>query len=218
MKPMISLALTIVVGTTNVAPTVAQSVGTMLSFNQVPTYIPEHHRLTWYDATSLPSGWGAAVPSGGAIATSGSGKIEIKAFKLMCDVPGKSGKQTVVDNVSSIGGGQFMLTPWFGTNNYSEPTSVTRTSDGTAVFDVVPNRIMHWWTVRGALPAGTSNCITEATVRGIGNVIASVGATWWRTIDNPWTEYGVSHREHGGGNWYDLSNQQWQTIIMPAPQ
>ena len=218
MKPITLLTLATLVATASVVPAVAQSVGTMLPFDQVPTNIPEHHRLTWYDAWSLPSGWSAAVPNGGAIATSGSGKLEIKAFKLMCDVPGKSGKQTLVDNVSSVGGAQFHINPWFGTNNYNEPTSISRTSDGTAILDVVPNRIMHWWTVRGALPAGTSNCSAEATVKATGNVIAYVGGTWWRTLDNPWTEYGVSHQEIGGSGWYDLSNQQWQTIRMNAPQ
>lgn len=61
MKPIILLTLATIVATASVFPAVAQSVGTMLPKDKVPTYIPEHHRLTWYDAYSLPSGWGAAV-------------------------------------------------------------------------------------------------------------------------------------------------------------
>lgn len=201
-------------------PGIAQTEGTVVPAEQVPKVVPEWFRKEKYDAKQIPQGWKAAIPLGAAITTSqSSGRIEITSVKLMCYVPGKSGKQTIVSGVETIGAGLYSINPWFGNNDAHERAKISRASDGAVIIDVPPNRILHWWTEkRGTVSQGTKNCSASAVVRGSTNVIASVGGDWWKSATAQWAGLNVNNREIGIGNWYKLNNSQWQTIRLKEPK
>lgn len=188
--------------------------GVILPAHQLPSYIPEILRKEWYQRPKPPVGWTAVTPHGGAITTSGAGTIEIKEFKLLCNVPGRNGKQLIYSDTSQIGGALYLKDPWFGGNDLHENADIRRTPSGTVIIKIPDHRVAHWWTARPTLPAGTNNCATEAVVRGTGNVIVAVGADWWKTSDAMWAGLNVNNQEIGVGNWYDLGNGQWQTVYM----
>ena len=195
-----------------VLPATAQTEGEIVPPDEVPSDIPEWHRQEFYQYPALPDGWSHAVPTGGAITTSGeNGKLEISSFQLMCDVPGQ-GKQTIISDTQNIIGGTYLRNPWFGNNDYSEVASVSRTSEGTVIMDVPPNRVLHWWTTRTQVPAGTKDCSVEAVVRGSGNVIAYVGANWWKSFYAMWAGFNVNNKEIGNGDWYHAGNGEWRVI------
>ncbi len=215
MNKRTSLFLALAVTTVAAIPVIAQTAGNVLPTDQVPKVVPEWYRHEWHDTKQIPDGWNAALPLGGAITTSGNGTIEFSWLELTCDVPGK-GRQTVVGDVKGIGAGQYLVNPWFGNNDYHEETTPSHTSDGTVVFQVVPNRILHWWTKPGTVPAGTKNCSASAVVKGSENVVAYVGGNWWRTTTAKWAGANVNNREIGGSGWYKMNNGGWQTIRMNA--
>ena len=205
-------ALVVLSLSTAVFPVTAQTEGEIVPPDQVPSDVPEWHRQKWYQYPVLPQGWNAAIPTGGALTSSGSGKVEISAFKLICNIPGK-GRQTVVSDVQSIGAGLYLRNPWFGNNDYNEAAKMSYTSDGTVIMDVPPNRVLHWWTnYRAEVPAGTNNCSAEAVVRGTGNVIAGVGGNWWKTSTAQWAGFNVNNKEIVNGDWYYLSGGEWEVI------
>lgn len=216
MRKRISLALAVgmtatIAGSSAAVDTVE---GTILAAAQVPKYVPEILRQEWYQRPHLPSGWNSATPFGGAVTTSGSGTIEISSFKLKCELPGKTGRKDVLSDVKNIGGGLYLQNPWFGGSDYNEPAKMTRTANGTVIFNVPPNRVLHWWTSRAKLPAGTKNCVTKAVVRATGNVYVYVGADWWKTPTAQWAGGNVNNREIGVGDWYDLRKPGWQVTRM----
>ena len=213
MNKQISLFLAFAIATISV-PARAQTEGSIVPPQQVPSDVPEWHRQEWYQYPTLPVGWNAITPTGGAITTSGNGTIEIKSFKLICDVPG-SKKQMVFSDTQSIGAGMYLRNPWFGNNDYHEEATISRTSDGTVILDVPYNRVLHWWTnSRGIVPEGTNNCSAEALVRATGNVIAALGGNWWKTPTAEWAGFNVNNKEIGNGDWYYSKNWQWQFIRM----
>lgn len=214
MKHRTSVLLALSVAATAVSPGMTQTEGKIMSSEQVPTSVPEPLRQARYERPYLPTGWNAVIPFGIAITTSGGGTLEISAFKLLCYVPGNSEKQTVISDLQSVGGALHLLDPWFGNDNYSESATISRTSDGTVIFNIPPNRVLHWWANRTTIPEGTNNCSTEAVVRGTGKAIAAVGADWWKTNTAQWAGTSVNNQEIGSGNWYDLSNGEWQVIRM----
>lgn len=200
-------------------PGIAQVEGSVLPPEQVPKVVPEWFRKERYRNKQVPAGWNAATPLGAAITTSQStGRIEISEVKLMCYVPGKSGKQTVVSDVKSIGAGLYSINPWFGNNDAHERAKISYASDGAVIIEVPPNRILHWWTRRGTVAQGTKNCSVSATVRGSTNVIASVGGDWWKSVTAQWAGSDVNNREIGIGGWYKLNSSQWKIIRLNEPK
>lgn len=201
--------------TTAVIPSTAQTTAQYVPPNKVPSDIPEWHRQKWYQFPKVPKGWTHAVPTGGAITTSGSsGRVEVSSFKLMCNVPGQ-GRRTIISDVQSIGAGLYLRNPFFGNNDYSEAVNMSRTSDGTVVMNVPSNRVLHWWTnTRGKVPAGANQCSTEIVVRGSGNVIGYGGGNWWKTATAQWGGFNVNNREIGNGDWYHFGNGGWQVVRM----
>lgn len=216
MRKRISLALAVGITATIAGSSAAVDTveGTILAAAQVPKYVPEILRQEWYQRPHLPSGWNSATPFGGAMTLSGSGTLEISSFKLKCEIPGKSGRQTVLSGTDSIGGGLYLKDPWFGGNDFNEPVKMTRTPDKTVIFNIPPNRVLHWWAGRANLPAGTKNCATRAVVRGTGNVLVGVGADWWKSPTAQWSGLNGNNREIGVGNWYDLRKPGWQIVRM----
>lgn len=208
------------IATTAVAkPGIAQTEGTVLSSEQFPKFVPEWFHKERHNASQVPQGWNTAIPLGTAVTTSqSSGRLEISSFQLMCYVPGKSEKQVIVSGVETIGAGLYSIDPWFGGDVHDRAT-ISRTSDGTVIIDVLPNRILHWWTEkRGVVSQGTKNCSVSAVVRGSSNVIASVGGDWWKNADAQWAGTDVNNREIGLGNWYRLNPSQWQIIRLNEPK
>lgn len=198
---------------------VAQTEGKVMSAEEIPKVVPEWFHQERHDTKQVPEGWNTAIPLGAAITTSGSGRIEISSVNLLCDVPGKSGKQTVVSGIETIGAGYYSTNPWFGSNDGHERATVSYASDGAVIIDVLPNRILHWWTAkRGEVSQGTRNCSVSAVVRGSNNTIASVGGDWWKTATAQWAGVNVNNREIGIGNWYALNNDEWQIIRLNAPE
>ena len=219
MNKCILLSLASIATLFTATSAVAQTEGKVMSAEEVPKIVPQWFHQERFDTKQVPQGWNAATPLGAAITTSsGSGRIEISSVKLMCDVPGTSGKQTIVSGVKTIGAGLYSINPWFGNNDAHERATISYTSDGTVIIDVPPNRILHWWTARGAVSQWTKNCSVSAVVRGSSNTIASVGGDWWKTATAQWAGLTVNNREIGIGNWYRLSNDKWQIIRLNAPE
>lgn len=219
MKKRTLFSLALIVTMVAAESVIAQVEGRVLSPGELPQVVPEWFHQERHRTTQVPEGWNTAIPLGSAITTSGSGRIEISALELLCYVPGKSGKQTIVSGIETVGAGLYSINPWFGNNNAHENAVVSYASDGAVIFNVPPNRILHWWTrKRGEVAQGTKNCSVSAVVRGSENVIASVGGDWWKTATAQWAGTNVNNRDVGIGNWYKLSNSQWQIIRLNEPK
>lgn len=185
--------------------------------NQIPSYVA--FPKSFYQRPVPPKGWTALTPHGGAFLLGKKpGTVEIASFSMWCDVQGKQQKVPGI-SLDKIGAGLYLLNPWFGGNDYHESATFTRTSKGTLLFPVPPNRVVHWWVgPRPKIPTGAKNCSVFALMRITGSAVASLGADWWRNQTAQWKGLNVNNQEIGVGNWYNAESK-WQVVKMvPSPK
>ena len=115
-----------------------------------------------------------------------------------------------------IAGGHYV--PDF-VDNSGYPMKITTRSDGTASFDTPPDGYNdHFWpTPRGTFAEGEVDAVyVQMDMRVTDpnlNLIANIGADWWRDDSAPYLHDHSNNPGAGGSNWIDLTTE-WRTLAF----
>ncbi|MBI5265032.1 MAG: hypothetical protein HY852_24830 [Bradyrhizobium sp.] len=161
-------------------------------------------------------GWGAVYQQVGAPAYSNAdAAVEVANAKTYVRIK-DGGQWILVQDQSShpVVGGHFV--PDF-TGNAGYPMKVTPLPGGGASFSVPPTGYNdHFWhNARGTYAAGTVDAVyVQMDMRVTDpnlNLIASVGADWWRDANAPYLDDHSNNPGVGSSNWVKLSTE-WKTL------
>lgn len=161
-------------------------------------------------------GWGQVYQRVGAPTHSNPDvTVEVANAKTYVHVR-QSGKWVLVQDQSKIQmtGGHFV--PDFA-GNAGYPMKMTLMPGGGTAFNAPPAGYNDhfWYKSRGTYAAGTVDAVyVQMDLRVTdpnSNLIASVGADWWRDANAPYLQDHSNNPGVGSSNWLELSTQ-WRTL------
>jgi len=178
----------------------------------------------WVDGVEAPpasfnsvTGWGQVYQKAGEPAyTSASASVEVANARTYVHL--KTGEWVLVQDQSrnQIAGGHF-VTDFAGNAGY--PMTARPQPDGSISFSAPPNGYNdHFWhNARGTFPPGTVDGVYVQMDMRVNdpnlNLIANLGADWWRTANAPFASDFSNNPGAGMSNWVELSTQ-WQTLAF----
>ncbi|MDQ8728060.1 Ig-like domain-containing protein [Bradyrhizobium sp. LHD-71] len=160
-------------------------------------------------------GWGAVYHQEGTAPTNPNANVEVANSKTYVHLK-ETNQWVLVQDQSKlpIAGAHFV--PDFA-GNAGKEMDITTLSNGVASFDAPPDGYNDhfWYQSRGTYLAGTVDGVyvqmdmrvTEANA----NVVAMVGADWWRNSTAPYLDDHSNNPVAGNSNWVELSTQ-WRTL------
>ena len=176
----------------------------------------------WNDGADAPpsgfssvTGWGQVYQKAGEPAySSPNARVEVANARTYVHL--KTGEWVLVQDQSSnqIAGGHF-VTDFSGNAGYAMNTRTL--SDGSASFAAPPNGYNdHFWhNTRGTYDPGTVDGVYVQMDMRVNdpnlNLIANLGADWWRTANAPYVDGFSNNPGAGMSNWVELSTE-WQTL------
>ena len=185
------------------------------------------HSWNWYqgwndDGLKIPpsdftsvTGWGQIYQEEGQPANSDpNANVEIANAKTYVHLT--SGEWVLVQDQATnpVVGGHF-VTDFSGNAGYNMTPEAG--SDGSVAFDAPPAGYNnHFWPdARGTYEPGTVDAVyvqmdMRATDPG-SNLVASVGADWWRDANAPYLDDHSTNPGVGSSNWVELSTE-WRTL------
>ncbi len=189
-----------------------------------PLGVPSSY--SWYggfmDGTDAPpagfssvTGWGQVYQKAGEpISSNPNATVEVANAKTYVHL--KTGEWVLVQDQANnqIAGGHF-VTDFSGNAGYAM-TSKTL-PDGSVSFAAPPNGYNdHFWpNARGTYDPGTVDGVYVQMDMRVNdpnlNLIANLGADWWRTASAPYVDGFSNNPGAGMSNWVELSTQ-WQTL------
>ncbi|MEH2523530.1 MULTISPECIES: Ig-like domain-containing protein [unclassified Bradyrhizobium] len=185
------------------------------------------HSWNWYkgwndDGLHTPpagftavEGWGQVYHQEGQPLTNPNANVEVANSKTYVRIK-QTGEWVLVQDQSKlpITGGHFVTD---FTNNGGYAMNVSPLSGGGASFDAPPNGYNDhfWFQSRGTYQAGTIDAVyvqmDMRTTDANANLVAMVGADWWRDANAPYLQDHSNNPGIGGTNWVELSTQ-WKTL------
>ena len=177
--------------------------------SEVPTFVPQGSRGASRYNSEQPSNFSSATPWLEAINTSNQERIvEMSDWRMICETP--NGTQVVASGLNNIGAGFYLQEPWYG-NDQNTRLTPQRTSSGTIIFPVKPNRITHWFLDNRPTIRQGRNCTVTARVRMSEGVFVGAGADWWVNTTSGWCGQDVCNIYQGRSAWHNHEGG-WQTI------
>jgi len=176
-------------------------------------YKPAGHSAPPPNFTSV-TGWAAVYQKDGAPAyTNPNARVEVANAKTYIHL--KSGEWVLVENQqqTQMVGAHFI-------NNLSGPTlpmQGTVLPNGGTSFAAPPTGFNDhfWFNERGTYAAGSVDAVyVQMDMRVTDpnlNLLAIVGADWWRNVGAPFVNDHSNNPTAGNGNWVQLSTQ-WTTL------
>lgn len=177
-------------------------------------YKPAGNSAPPSDFTAV-TGWGAVYQEVGEPAyTNPNAKVEVANAKTYVHL--KTGEWVLVQDQSTnqLAGGHF-YTDLAG--NVAIPMTTSALSNGGIAFSTPPTGYNdHFWsTSRGTYPANMVDAVyVQMDMRVTDpnlNLIAIVGADWWRSPSAPYASDFSNNPAAGTSNWAELSTQ-WTTL------
>lgn len=162
------------------------------------------------------TGWGSVYQESGEPAyTNAAAKVEVANAKTYVHL--KTGEWVLVENQAQVqmSGAHF-------TNDFSGSAlnmKATALAGGGTSFAAPPNGYNDhfWYNARGTYPAGTVDAVyVQMDMRVTDpnlNLIANVGADWWRDANAPFLTDFSNNPAAGTSNWAELSTQ-WTTLAF----
>jgi len=178
--------------------------------SELPSYIPSGSREASSYFSVQPDGWSSATPWGEAINTAQSeGYIEIRSWKMVCDVNGNP--TTVVSDLQQVEAASFQTEPWYGSNE-NTPISIEETENGHLRMPVSQGEVTHWFkqTPRPQVE-NAQDCYVTAEVKMSPGVLVAVGADWWVDPTSDYAGQYVNNKIIGRSGWHESAGN-WQTI------
>ena len=178
------------------------------------------------DAAAPPSdfsavtGWGVAYQEAGASVSpnAASDSIQIENFKTYVHLT--NGSWVEVQNQAQDGiNGAHYVADFSGDANI--PWNQQTLSDGSVSVDAPPSGYNdHFWPgVRGTYTAGTVDGVfVEADMKTSdpsANLVAQVGADWWRSSGAQYVDGFANNPGVGGNDWVKLTTQ-WQPLYYSS--
>jgi hypothetical protein len=191
-----------------------------------PAGVPKSYN--WYrgrndDGVKIPpsnftavQGWGQVYQQVGAPAHSvPNAAVEIANAKTYVHIK-QRGEWVLVQDQSNtqLTGAHFV--PDFA-GNAARPMKVTPLAGGSTTFDVPPSGYNDhfWYKARGTYTAGAVDAVyVQMDMRVTDpdlNLVAMVGADWWRDANAPYLHDHSNNPGAGGSNWVKLS-PQWSKV------
>src|SRR6202048_2629395 len=162
------------------------------------------------------TGWGAVYRKAGAPADSNpNATVEVANGKTYAHMKATGQWVLVQDQATHPMAGGHFVTDFAG--NAAIPMKVSAGSNGSAVFDAPPSGYNdHFWpSARGTYaPGAVDGVYVQMDVRVTdpnSNLVASVGADWWRDANAPYLQDHSNNPGIGSSNWEKLSTQ-WRTL------
>src|SRR6202048_1894538 len=162
------------------------------------------------------TGWGAGYRKAGAPADSNpNATVEVANGKTYAHMKATGQWVLVQDQATHPMAGGHFVTDFAG--NAAIPMKGRAGSDGSAVFDAPPSGYNdHFWpSARGTYaPGAVDGVYVQMDMRVTdpnSNLIASVGADWWRDASAPYLQDHSNNPGIGSSNWEKLSTQ-WRTL------
>ena len=185
------------------------------------------HSWNWYkgwndDGLHTPpasftavEGWGQVYHQEGQPLTNPNANVEVANSKTYVRIK-QTGEWVLVQDQSKlpIAGGHFVTD---FANNGGYAMKVNSVPGGGASFDAPPNGYNDhfWFQSRGTYKAGTIDAVyvqmDMRTTDPNANLVAMVGADWWRDANAPYLQDHSNNPGIGGTNWVELSTQ-WKTL------
>jgi hypothetical protein len=166
-------------------------------------------------------GWGAVYQKEGAPAYSNpNANIEVANAKTYVHLIQTGEWVLVQDQLSTqLAGGHF-VTDFAGNAGYE--MQVTPLAGAGTAFDCPPAGYNDhfWYGARGTYAAGTVDAVyVQMDMRVTDpnlNLVAMVGADWWRDADAPYLDDHSTNPGVGSSNWVELSTE-WRTLGYYSP-
>src|ERR1700736_2748545 len=167
------------------------------------------------DFTSV-TGWGQVYQKVGAPADSNpNATVEVANARTYVHLTSTGQWVLVQDQATDpLAGGHF-VTDFSG--NAAIPLNVSAGSNGSTVLDAPPSGYNdHFWpSARGTYaPGAVDGVYVQMDMRATdpnSNLVASVGADWWRDANAPYLDDHSTNPGAGSSNWVQLSTQ-WHTL------
>src|ERR1700736_1645751 len=189
--------------------------GVPRSYNWYKGWNPDGLKAPPADFTAV-TGWGAVYRKAGAPADSNpNATVEVANGKTYAHMKATGQWVLVQDQATHPMAGGHFVTDFAG--NAAIPMKVSAGSNGSAVFDAPPSGYNdHFWpSARGTYaPGAVDGVYVQMDMRVTdpnSNLIASVGADWWRDANAPYLDDHSTNPGAGSSNWVQLSTQ-WHTL------
>ena len=189
------------------------------------------HSWNWYtgwndDGLHTPpagftavEGWGQVYHQEGQPLTNPSANVEVANSKTYVRIK-QTGEWVLVQDQSRlpIAGGHF-VTDFANNGGYGMNVSTT---GGVASFDAPSSGYNDhfWFQSRGTYQAGTIDAVyvqmDMRTTDANANLVASVGADWWRDANAPYLQDHSNNPGIGSSNWVELTTE-WRTLGYFSP-
>jgi hypothetical protein len=199
--------------------TPGNSQGTPLGFQITGTY--GTHTLTPAPSGfSALTGWGIVYPEAGAPVSPNAATDTVQIADFTTYVHLTNGTWVEVQNQAQngIGGAHYVANFANGANI---PWNEQKLSDGSVSVDAPPSGYNdHFWPgVRGTFTPGTVDGVfVEANMKTNdpnANLVAEIGADWWRNSTAPYVN-GFANNPDVGGNDFTKLTTQWQTLYYTS--
>jgi len=168
---------------------------------------------------SAVTGWGVVYPEAGApVSPNAASAVQIANFKTSVHLT--NGTWVEVQNQGQVGITAFHYVADFS-NDQHIPLGEQTLSDGSVSLDAPPAGYNdHFWpTVRGTFTPGTVDGVfVEADMKtsdANANLVAQIGADWWRNSTASYANGFANNPVVGGNNFIKLTTQ-WQTLYYTS--
>jgi hypothetical protein len=160
-------------------------------------------------------GWGQVYQQEGTPASNSNATVDVANAKTYVHIK-QTGQWVLVQDQSKLQltGGHF-VTDFAG--NAATPMKVNPLADGGTSFDGPPSGYNDhfWYNARGTYTAGTVDGVyvqmDMKTTDPNANLVASVGADWWRDANAPYLQDHSNNPGIGSSNWVKLSTD-WKSV------
>ena len=191
--------------------------GVPRSYNWYKGWNPDGLKTPPADFTAV-TGWGQVYQRVGAPAHSNpNATLEVANAKTYVHIKATGEWILAQDQATNpINGGHF-VTDFAG--NAAIAMKLSAGSGGSAVFDAPPSGYNdHFWpSARGTYAPGTVDVVyVQMDIRVTdpnSNLVASVGADWWRDANAPYVQDHSNNPGAGSSNWVQVSTQ-WSTLAF----
>ncbi|MBR0696592.1 hypothetical protein [Bradyrhizobium lablabi] len=163
------------------------------------------------------TGWGQVYPQSGATASSNpSSSVQIANFQTWVHLTSGAWVQVQNQSTNPIDGSHF-LADFSGSSAWKETTL----SDGSVSVDAPKSGYNdHFWpSARGTYAAGTIDGVfVEANMKTDdpnANLVANLGADWWRSATAPYVDGFANNPSPGMSDWVKLTTD-WKTLYYTS--
>ena len=166
------------------------------------------------------TGWGVVYQQAGASVSpnAASDSVQMEDFTTYLHLTNGTWVEVQNQAQSGISGGHYLAD--FSSDSHN-PLTIQTSSDGSVSMDAPTTGYNdHFFpTQRGSFTAGTVDGVfVEATMKTndpSANLVAQIGADWWKDSSAQWAGDNVNNTAVGAGNFVKLSTQ-WQTVYYSS--